>query len=95
MMPHATLPAWSKDGEWLAYNFMDGSSGSLPLYVSKKDGSGQKSLGVKSNDTPAWSPDGEWLVYERDTNIYKFNLQTGQEIKIFEGGASPDWRKVP
>jgi hypothetical protein len=95
MIPHATLPAWSKDGEWLAYNLMEGSSVPLPLYVSKKDGSGQKSLGVKNNDTPAWSPDGEWLVYERDKNIYKFNLQTGQEIKIFEGGLSPDWRKIP
>jgi hypothetical protein len=53
---------------------------------------------------PAWSPDGEWLVYHRlvrEVNgmsipdyyaIFKLNIETGEEIKIIEGGMYPYWK---
>ncbi len=53
----------------------------------------------------SWSPDGKWLVYHRWTGtkyetgvdpyynaIYKLNIETGEEIKILDGGMYPYWR---
>jgi hypothetical protein len=53
----------------------------------------------------AWSPDGKWLVYHKlaiadyvhaiapsDYAIYKLNIETGEEIKIIDGGMYPYWR---
>jgi hypothetical protein len=91
-LPDAQFPAWSKDGEWLAYSR---GTGSGILYISKKDGSGQKDLGVQIDGAPAWSPDGEWIVYSDNWVIYKINVNTGEKVKLFDGGTSPDWRKIP
>ena len=102
-------PAWSPDGEWLAYTALDG------IYVVNRDGS-QSRMIVEvdsrrepcdgygwSNGLPAasWSPDGKWLVYHRLTAdgpiIFKASVESGEEIEIFRGGTYPDWRwdKVP
>jgi hypothetical protein len=91
-LPDTRFPAWSKDGEWLAYS-MGMDSGTLS--ISKKDGNGQKDLGVQIDNTPAWSPDGEWIVYSNNWVIYKINVNTGEKVKLFDGGTSPDWRKIP
>lgn len=53
----------------------------------------------------SWSPDGKWLVYHKwtgtdyhtgiypsDNAIYKLNLETGEEIKVIDGGMYPYWR---
>ena len=60
------------------------------------------SIGSDLNAAPHWSPDGQWIVYHRcDTSvtclvnkhtIYKVNVETGQEVKIVEGGAYPSWK---
>lgn len=51
---------------------------------------------------PSWSPDGTRLVYHRcstpeicnwkDAQIYIFNLATGQEESILQGGEYPSWQ---
>lgn len=53
----------------------------------------------------SWSPDGKWLVYHKwhgtdpyiagdpkYNAIYKLNIETGEEIKIIDGGMYPYWR---
>jgi Tol biopolymer transport system component len=51
---------------------------------------------------PNWSPDGEWLVYHKcmhgidcstgdHFSIFKLNVSTGQEIKLYDGGMYPYW----
>lgn len=65
-------------------------------------------FGVSSWGIPpevSWSPDGKWMVYHKwlgirhdDTAdpstyaIYKLNIETGEEIKIIDGGMYPYWR---
>jgi hypothetical protein len=59
-------------------------------------------IGSDLNATPRWSPDGQWIVYHRcDTGmsclvnkntIYKVNVETGQEVKIVDGGGYPCWK---
>lgn len=54
---------------------------------------------------PSWSPDGQWLVYHRcmvnpcshsegaaNYSIFKVNVETGEEVKIVDGGLYPYWR---
>lgn len=56
--------------------------------------------------TPSWSPDGKWLVYHKcmlplgeecregpDFSIFKVNVETGEEVKIVDGGLNPYWRQ--
>jgi hypothetical protein len=56
----------------------------------------------------SWSPDSEWLTYHKcilaagpkvhcgssidDYAIFKVNVETGEEIKILDGGLNPYWR---
>lgn len=53
----------------------------------------------------SWSPDGKWLVYHKWTGtdyytgvnpnynaVFKLNVETGEEIKIVDGGLYPYWR---
>jgi hypothetical protein len=55
---------------------------------------------------PSWSPDGKWLVYHKcmlplgeecqkgsDFSIFKVNVETGEEVKIVDGGLNPYWRQ--
>ncbi len=57
---------------------------------------------------PSWSPDSKWIVYHRcmlplptpcknvaDFNIYKVNIETGEEVLLVEGGLNPYWRLTP
>jgi len=56
---------------------------------------------------PSWSPDMQWLTYHKctlpswpenkctsieDFAIFKVNIETGEEIKILDGGLNPYWR---
>ncbi len=104
---HGLAPAWSRDGEWLAFIGVDG------IYIVRKDGSqkrqivaiDEKEMSPRPGDTGlwerkftvSWSPDGLWLVYHRlnpagPASIYKVNVESGVETEIFQGGAYPDWR---
>ena len=52
---------------------------------------------------PFWSPDGTTLIYHKchntvckdvtDFSIYKVNVNTGDEVKIVDGGLYPVWIK--
>jgi hypothetical protein len=59
---------------------------------------------------PSWSPDGQWLVYHAFNStpvdpaagvwaqyysIFKVNVETGETIKVLDGGYSPYWRWSP
>ena len=102
---HGLAPAWSPDGEWLAYTGSDG------IYIVRKDGTeaqrvveaaaswrNPEDFGLWANEMPvaAWSPDGQWLVYDRldsDTRrIFEVSVETGEEIEVFRGGLWPNWR---
>ena len=54
-------PAWSPDGQWLAFEH-EGTDSAPGLYVARVDGS-QRRLVVPEGHTPDWSPDGSRLVF--------------------------------
>jgi Tol biopolymer transport system component len=63
-------PAWSPDGNEIA--FASKREGSFDLFVMASDGSGTRRLtATKSQDgNPSWSPDGKRLVFDRDDDLY-------------------------
>jgi WD40 repeat protein len=85
-------PAWSPDGEWLVYTIFDDG-----LYIVRKDGLEKRKVVENPRVSLAsWSPDGKWLAYTRPDEgegaIFKISIDTGEEIKLFGGGAYPNWR---
>jgi len=100
-------PAFSPDGQWIAYTSNDG------IYLIRPDGSENHRI-VKSDvvnpgfwpPVASWSPDGQWIVYHRctlndlescrfnveDSTIFKYNIETGEIVLLVEGGVNPYWR---
>jgi hypothetical protein len=96
---------WSPDGNQIVFTGKEGlyisdAEGKsiqkvvdLTAYYTVKDGS------IQWGDWPpmaVWSPDGRFLLYHRlQSGIYKivkFEIDTGAETVIYEGGMYPDWR---
>jgi Tol biopolymer transport system component len=61
-------PAWSPDGQRIA--FASAREGSFDIYVMNADGSGSKRLTSTSDDDrqPSWSPDGKRIVFARSAD---------------------------
>lgn len=97
-IPDGVFPAWSRNGEWLAFYIWDDG-----LHIARKDGSDSRRVvgGLERRVLPSWSPDGKWLVYhqtETDSNgrgipvIYKVSVATGEQVELHRGGYFPNWR---
>lgn len=89
-------PAFSDDGEWLAYYRPDG------YLAIRHVETGEECSLIRVRDwnewtayeasMPGWSPDSKWLVYNTSFGrMYKVNRENGQEFYLGAGWA-PDWR---
>ena len=60
-----TDPAWSKDGQFIAYARINGKQFQIYSAESKSFGAKKTLLTSESvyNRWPAWSPDGQWIIY--------------------------------
>lgn len=94
-------PAWSPDGQWLAFASNEG--GDFEIYKVKVDGSGLQNI-TRSTATidvePTWSPDGKYLAFtsyrNKQWDIFMIQadgsgLSQLTNDKAFDGGAS--WSK--
>lgn len=81
---HETMPAWSPDGNQLAFIRQNSGTPATDLWVAHLDGSGLTRLlggdGL-SSEMPAWSPDGKTLV------VARINTATGGDGAIWIVGA--------
>lgn len=63
-------PAWSPDGEWLAFARSTDGRRSFHVYLMRADGSGVRRLTHgRFDESPAWSPDGRWIAYVSTSGI--------------------------
>ena len=101
----APQPAWSFDGQSLAYVFMDdsynGDSRYKEIYII--DSTGRSSLATHesgNNFHPAWSPDGTQLAFVNgdpafSSDIYILDIKSGKAVNLTNGDGGrfdyPEW----
>lgn len=78
-------PAWSPDGQWIAY-FSD-ATGEYELYVTQSDGKGEDRQLTEDGTTfrysPTWSPDSKYLTFTDEAgSIYLVTIETGEKKLI-------------
>ena len=57
-------PAWSPDGEWLAFARTTDDNRSFHVYVVRANGTGARRItNGRFDESPSWSPDGRWIAY--------------------------------
>ncbi len=82
-------PAWSPDGDWIAFVAQGGGSATHDLYrlsLANPDGSNPAALERLTDDDtaeswPAWSPDGQQIVYAADLSLVSPEGST--ELRVF------------
>jgi len=90
------FPAWSPDGEWIAY--LSDRTGEYELYLKKQDGSGE-ALRITHDGgcyryQPLWSPDGRKLLFSDKRfvlNCVDVQTHTTMEIDRSEYGDIRDY----
>jgi Tol biopolymer transport system component len=91
-----TNPAWSPDGQWLAFQSSDASG--AYVYVTNLSGSNVRQL---TNDPafdgdPSWSPDGQQIVFRSsrsgNTDLYVMDVQGNNIQQLTDNQA---WEEHP
>lgn len=94
-------PAFSPDGQWLAFTRRDSTDTPKALYVVHPDGSEMRRVTqvTASESDPTWSPDSQFIAVVRaapDSPIVIVDAATGGEVATLGvPGAvnrTPDWR---
>ncbi len=89
-----TAPAWSRDGQRIAYVVEE--AGEFRVFISAYTGDQEKQIHVARSaiDGLAWSPDGLWLAAELGGQIVILRADSGELTRLSDrpGGAwSPQW----
>lgn len=78
-------PAWSPDGQWIAY-FSD-ATGEYELYITQSDGRGEtKQLTTDDGPfkyAPEWSPDSKYITFtDKTSTLWLHTIETDETKKI-------------
>ena len=96
--PYSYEPAWSPDGERLAFSgFLESSrtlaETSRELFVVSADGSRLERLTTNSvsDRSPSWSPDGSRVALERAGSIWVMRADGSRARRIVPDARAPSW----
>lgn len=86
IIPEDSDPAWSADGQWLAFTHQD-SLNLGSLYVARVDGS-ERRLVAAGGWGADWSPDGSRLLLGVGSTyqLYMLELATGAQTRLTDSG---------
>ncbi len=101
----SSTPAWSKDGQWLAFESRTGDN--RHIWIARADGSDVQQVTAlgKSDERPAWSPDGTKIAFHSNYqqsnsdsyDIWVIEIATKAVNRLtFQGNCyDPSWGLVP
>jgi len=75
-------PAVSPDNEFIVYD----SRGAMGTLQKIRFEDGKSETLAKKNlagNFSSWSPDGKYLIYTRNSKLWKFNLNSGEEMELY------------
>lgn len=96
-------PAWSPDGEWIAYTRkVSRVAMGRQIWLMRSDGSQARPLTTEleiDHGPPAWSPDGRYLLFQRfflkdpsaQPEIWVLEIATGKLRQVVAPGSQPRW----
>jgi Tol biopolymer transport system component len=87
-------PAWSPDGNTIAYVHGDTIPGKTGIYLINLDGTNKRLWHSSASAyAPSWSPDGEWIIFSDQSQIFKMKVNGDSLTQLtFEGrNFFPDW----
>jgi Tol biopolymer transport system component len=92
----ASSPAWSPDGERVAFVAGAGSGEKGQVFVVSSDGTGLRQVTTVGSlyVAPTWSPDGERLVFETfDHELHIVNADGTDERRLgdYDSSSQPAW----
>lgn len=102
------LPSWSPDGNWIVFTGQDGvylmrRDGSERHRLLEVTPWWDIDHATLEPLRASWSPDGQWVVYDKRVfrdgayyyDIYKLNVDTGEEAELVKEGSNPYWHWGP
>jgi hypothetical protein len=88
-------PAFSPDGNWVAFTWNGSAEGSgSDIYVKAVDSEVLRPLTdtPESETSPAWSPDGREIAFVREANgVFLISFLGGPERKVLDSGTQVGW----
>jgi TolB protein len=89
-------PAWSPDGEWLAFDHWTQGPPNLigAIFVIKVDGTGLRRVTPESSppgDYATWSPDGTKIAYWGQDGLHVINVDGTADTALRHGAQHPAW----
>ena len=92
-------PAWSPDGQWIAFTFVQAGSGRRDIYKIKVNtGALQQLTNTGYNRFPTWSPDGDRILFyshrKVGTDLFLMKSNGNGVRRVIErpfGGGQPTW----
>lgn len=84
-----SFPAWSPDGEWIAYSHGSSEPGVSGIYLIDPEGNNKQQFhaGARAS-APAWSPEGKWIAFYQGTQIFKKHVETDSLVQLTTEGRS-------